>query len=237
MIKKIGYILLFALITGCATRTTLAPVVEGRWAQSRVNQHIVSRGETLYSIAFRYDLDYRRLAMINHLSPPYIVRVGQALYLNGYAARPHYYQPNRPSKNASYSKRAHVYIPTNIGNVGRWRWPANGQIMTSFAPGLGRKGIDIGGKKGQKIYAAGAGVVAYAGHGLSGYGNLIIIKHNERMLTAYGHNSRNLVREGQHVAAGQTIAEMGLVNRQDAGVHFEMRQSGKPINPLYYLTR
>jgi lipoprotein NlpD len=116
-----------------------------------------------------------------------------------------------------------------------WLWPAEGRVATSFVPQQGKKGIDIAGHKGQKIRAAGDGTVAYAGNGLSGYGNLIIIKHDNQYLTAYGNNLRNLVKEGQRIHYGQTIADMGIVDRRFWGVHFEMRRAGKPVNPMDYL--
>ena len=110
-------------------------------------------------------------------------------------------------------------------------------MVATFVPQQGKKGIDIAGSKGQKIQAAAGGVVAYAGSGLSGYGNLIIIKHNNQYLTAYGNKLRNLVKEGQHIRAGQTIAEMGVVDRRYWGVHFEIRKAGIPVNPLSYLKK
>lgn len=113
----------------------------------------------------------------------------------------------------------------------------NGRVATRFIPQQGKKGIDIAGRKGEKIRAASSGVVAYAGNGLSGYGNLIIVKHNNQFLTAYGNNLRNLVKEGQKVKAGQIIAEMGVIDRRFWGVHFEIRRAGRPVNPLNYLGR
>lgn len=233
------------LMLGCTSRGVLAPVVEPGWrmANTRSSGHVVSRGETLYSIAFRYDQDYRQLAALNHIAPPYIVRVGQVLKLNGSsyalfssrsrtASRTFYPQRSRPIASAPSRQPIRP-----ISRYVRWQWPAQGRLATTFAPEQGRKGIDIAGRAGQKIHAASGGVVAYAGSGLLGYGNLIIIKHNDQLLTAYGNNSRNLVREGQVVKRGQVIAEMGMVNRHYSGVHFEMRQSGRPVNPLYYLGR
>jgi lipoprotein NlpD len=102
---------------------------------------------------------------------------------------------------------------------------------------MSRKGIDIAGRKGDKVYAAQSGIVAYAGSGLANYGNLIIIKHPNNYLTAYGNNARNLVKEGQYVNSGQVIAEMGIINHQYYGLHFEIRQQGKPLNPLLFLRR
>ena len=116
-----------------------------------------------------------------------------------------------------------------------WVWPTRGKVVTTFAPESGRKGIDIAGQRGQAILAASSGVVAYAGNGLAGFGNLIIIKHAQERLTAYGHNLRNVVHEGQQVVAGQKIAEMGQVERRYWGLHFEVREAGTPVNPLRYI--
>ncbi len=233
-------------MAGCSTRGILAPVFESGWHLPTLltTQHVVSRGETLYSIAFRYDKDYRQLALINNIRPPYIVRVGQVLNLSQlrYASpvrRSHVAPPQRAHYQYPITRPASVRrIPhKQISRFIRWHWPAQGRVVATFHPEQGRKGIDIAGRKGQRVVAASGGVVAYAGSGLAGYGNLIIIKHNDQLLTAYGNNSRNLVREGQSVSAGQVIAEMGVVNRRYSGVHFEMRQSGIPVNPLYYLKR
>lgn len=233
-------------MVGCSTKGVLAPVFESGWhfPSLRTTQHVVSRGETLYSIAFRYDKDYRQLALINHINSPYIVRVGQVILLNPSrytppVRKPHVYTPQRGYQYPIARRPTAVRrVPQKqISRFIRWHWPAQGRVVATFNPEQGRKGIDIAGRKGQRVVAASGGVVAYAGSGLSGYGNLIIIKHNDQLLTAYGNNSRNLVREGQAVSAGQVIAEMGVVNRHYSGVHFEMRQSGIPVNPLYYLKR
>ena len=112
-----------------------------------------------------------------------------------------------------------------------------GRVVATYVPQQGKKGIDIAGKKGDKIHAAAGGTVAYAGNGLSGYGNLIIIKHDNQYLTAYGDNLHNLVKEGQRIRRGQIIAEMGVVDRRFWGVHFEIRKAGKPVNPLNYLQK
>lgn len=238
--KKYGVLLIFIFLCSCGEREGLAPVVELNWqvVNSNVKQHQVTRGDTLYSIAFRYDQDYRQLAMVNHLSSPYTLRVGQVLHLQATAkpAKVVFYH----SKPVQYARPArHVPRQAPISKYSQqsqgWLWPVHGKIVATYAPQQGKKGIDIAGKKGEKIHAASNGVVAYAGNGLSGYGNLIIIKHNNQYLTAYGNNLKNLVREGEHIQAGQAIAEMGVVDRRYWGLHFEIRQAGKPVNPLNYL--
>ena len=235
-------LVLFALCS-CEQRAVLAPVVELKWREmnSNAKRHVVVRGETLYAIAFRYDQDYRHLAQANHLHSPYTVRVGQVIRLqpNRRSARLTY---SRPSKAVRYEKRVWrtATPPANLTSkvqcVG-WLWPVRGRVVATYVPQQGKKGIDSAGKKGDKIHAAAGGTVAYAGNGLSGYGNLIIIKHDNQYLTAYGDNLHNLVKEGQRIRRGQIIAEMGVVDRRFWGVHFEIRKAGKPVNPLNYLQK
>lgn len=113
-----------------------------------------------------------------------------------------------------------------------WIWPADGKVVGNFAA---KKGIDIAGKSGQAVMAAGAGKVMYAGAGIRGYGNLVIIKHNNNLLSAYAHNKTILVKEGQQVTKGQKIAEMGNSDSDSVMLHFEIRQQGKPVDPAKYL--
>ncbi|MCC5014908.1 MULTISPECIES: peptidoglycan DD-metalloendopeptidase family protein [unclassified Legionella] len=236
------------LLTGCGSRSDLAPVVELKWQPQNPNQttHRVLRGETLYAVAFRYDQDYRQLAALNHLHSPYALRVGQIIRLQGASRTParHYYhaktKPVYTARNIPSARPVSPSYQASWARPGRyqsWLWPVNGRVATQFIPQQGKKGIDIAGMKGEKIRASSGGVVAYAGSGLSGYGNLIIIKHNNQFLTAYGNNLRNMVHEGQQVKAGQVIAEMGVVDRRFWGVHFEIRRAGKPVNPLNYLQK
>ena len=217
--------ILMTLLPCCGERDGLAPVVESVWRDNTHNtRHVVLRGETLYAIAFRYEQDYHHLATLNHLASPYTLHAGQVIKLKT-SAQPisrTYQVPPKP-------------LPRSLQPT--WRWPVTGTVVTTFAPSKGKKGVDISGKRGQSIRASASGVVAYAGNGLPGYGNLIILKHDKQYLTAYGNNQRNLVREGQSVQAGQVIAEMGLVNRRFWGVHFEIRQRGEPVNPLNYLKK
>ncbi len=116
-----------------------------------------------------------------------------------------------------------------------WVWPATGKVVTGFSDAANLKGIDIAGKAGQPVVASAAGKVVYAGTGLRGYGKLVIVKHNATFLSAYAHNQEILVREGQQVAKGQKIAEMGSTDSDQVKLHFEIRQRGKPVDPLRYL--
>ncbi len=115
-----------------------------------------------------------------------------------------------------------------------WIWPASGRVVGTFSEG-GAKGIDISGKPGDPVLAAGSGKVVYSGTGLRGYGKLVIVKHSSTYLTAYAHNQSLLVKEGQSVAKGQKIAEMGNTDADQVKLHFEVRRQGKPVDPLKYL--
>lgn len=119
-----------------------------------------------------------------------------------------------------------------------WGWPSNGILIGKFSSnGSLNKGIDIAGDLGQPVLAASDGTVVYAGSGLRGYGELVIIKHSETYVSAYGHNRRLLVREGQQVKVGQTIAEMGSTGTDRVKLHFEIRRQGKPVDPLQFLPK
>jgi lipoprotein NlpD len=120
--------------------------------------------------------------------------------------------------------------------VSKWLWPAKGRVIRKFSVvNQGNKGIDIAGQRGQPVVSSAAGVVVYSGNALRGYGNLVIIKHNDNYLSAYAHNDRLLVREGQSVKAGQKIATMGSSGTNSVRLHFEIRYQGKPVNPKRYL--
>jgi lipoprotein NlpD len=115
-----------------------------------------------------------------------------------------------------------------------WIWPANGKMIGTFSEGAS-KGIDLAGKAGDPVLAAGDGKVVYSGTGLRGYGKLVIVKHNNTYLSAYAHNQNVLVKEGQGVSKGQKIAEMGNTDADQVKLHFEVRRQGKPVDPLKYL--
>lgn len=120
--------------------------------------------------------------------------------------------------------------------VDKWLWPTKGRVVKNFSAGdQGNKGIDIAGQRGQSITSTAAGTVVYSGNALRGYGNLIIVKHNEHYLSAYAHNDRLLVKEGQSVKAGQKIATMGSSGTSNVRLHFEIRYQGKSVNPKRYL--
>ncbi len=141
------------------------------------------------------------------------------------------------ASSAKGSKQpAGVSYSVPAGDPDRWLWPTDGRIISRFqANDPTRKGVDIGGQAGQKVVASAAGQVVYSGSGLIGYGELIIIKHSDRMLSAYAHNQKRLVNEGEQVTAGSSIAEMGTNDRNRAILHFEIRVNGVPTDPLNFL--
>ena len=137
----------------------------------------------------------------------------------------------QPPKQVSSSKSV---APNR--SVSRWRWPSKGKVVRTFASNV-HKGIDIAGSRGDPVTATAAGKVVYAGAGVTGYGSLIIVKHNDTYLSAYGHNERLLVSEGSVVKAGQQLATMGSSGTNSVKLHFELRRLGKPVDPLTLLPK
>ena len=117
----------------------------------------------------------------------------------------------------------------------KWIWPVDGKLIRRFSPSSTQQGVDIAATKGKPVVAAAAGEVVYVGNSLKGYGNLIIVKHNENFLSAYAHNRNILVKEGQRVTDRQHIGSVGINNRRESALHFQIRRNGKPVNPLQYL--
>jgi lipoprotein NlpD len=253
--------LLLAGLGGCATSSGTSQSLESRPAGAQVRQPVthgqyrVRRGDTLYSIATRHGWDWKALAERNRIPAPYTIRVGQLIRFSGNgpavpmaAAAPAANGVSRaPATVATPVVVRQSASPIGASSAGQpvarispagWTWPANGQLIALFSSNNSlNKGIDIAGDLGQPVVAASAGSVVYAGSGLRGYGELVIIKHSDTYVSAYGHNRRLLVREGQQVKAGQTIAEMGATGTDRVKLHFEIRRQGKPVDPLQYLPR
>ena len=188
--------------------------------------HIVRKGETLFSIAFRYGKRTEDLARWNRLGSGSLIYPGQRLRLTP------------PSDAAARTTRS---TPKPLPKIPdqpspKWSWPTNGLINVEFGakPGPGT-GVLINGSNGQPIVAAASGRVVYAGSGLIGYGQLIILKHNDTYLSAYGYTATSLVREGDTVKQGQRIATMGEGPERKARLHFEIRRNGEPVNPRQFL--
>lgn len=222
---------------------------------------LVRKGDTLYRIATTHGVSPLDLATWNRIPPPYTIYPGRRLRLTPPGARrtdpPRRKDPppvagtptkppaTRPSAGTPTTKPP-VATPTRpptqpqppVNAAFAWRWPADGAIVGRFAAGdPTRQGIDIAGKSGAPVRAAADGVVVYSGAGLVGYGELIIVKHDEQWLSAYGHNRARLVNEGQRVNAGDQIAEMGRSGASRDMLHFEIRYNGKPQDPLLALPK
>lgn len=198
--------------------------------------YLVRKGDTLYSIAFRYGLDYKSLAAMNGIRAPYTIYVNQELKLKGSARLPE--KDSGPKQAATSQAAASIPVPpaAPTAPVSAWRWPVDGRVIAAFSLKQPvNKGIDIAGRKGEAVRAAANGTVVYAGGNLRGYGKLVIIKHNDNYLSAYGNNQSLLVKEGQFVEAGKSIARVGTTNDDIPMLHFEIRRDGKPEDPLRYL--
>ncbi len=240
------------LTGGCASTGRDGMVSAGEATSSAV--YVVLPHDTLYSIAWRHGLDYRELAAWNGIGPDFKLAVGQVLMLHPPASRtaasglprtgpPPSAQPPRtgPPPSAQPLRdgpppSAPLPPPVAAAPPGaglHWVWPTDRVSAPRPVPG---GGILLLGRLGQDVRAAGAGRVVYTGSGIRGYGNLIIIKHGDSLLTSYAHNREILVKEGQQVSMGQTIAHMGLGPHQVSALYFEIRVNGRPTDPLRYLT-
>ncbi len=240
--------IVFMVLGGCQSQFAAAPVSNLWYQQTNShNYYRVRAGDTLYSIAWMFGLDYRSIAAANHLSAPYSLTVGQKLkmttvpkgeYNRAHAAS----RASHPSKVTSAKMKlvkrtkpalTHHY---SSANPKHWRWPARGQIIRTYKKGFAsNSGIDISGHFKEPIYAAAAGIVVYSGSGVRGYGNLVIIKHGAHYLSAYAYNDINLVKLGQIVKSGTKIALMGKNNAGNIMLHFEIRKNGVPVDPFKYL--
>ena len=267
------------LVSACAGHPA-APIEDrsrpgtARGAQS----YTVRRGDTLFSIAFRYGLDYRRLAAANAIARPYTIFPGQRLMLREARARsaagslasrgsptasaapkvspaaakgtaakgtavkarpapppaktaPAPGQAAPPPAAAVSAQAASGAAPAASAS---WRWPAAGRVVRRF-DGTLNKGIDIAGPRGDVVRATRAGRVVYAGTGIAGYGLMLILRHSEEYLSAYGHSDALLVKEGDAVRAGQGVARRGSSGTDSVKLHFEIRRHGRPLDPLSVL--
>ena len=198
----------------------------------------VKPSDTLYSVAWRYGLDYQQLAVWNDISEPFIIKPGQQLALIK-PARSSTKDKKRESFPVNPVKKSVVTVKPltpSFNRVIRWRWPSRGKVINRFSiKALDRRGIDIAGKVGQPVYVVADGIVVYSGTGLSSYGNLIIVKHDNTYLSAYAYNNNRLVREGVSVKRGAHIADMGRGKDNKPMLHFQIRKNGKSVDPLLYL--
>jgi lipoprotein NlpD len=229
--RTIGVIGFIGVVCGCAS--------EGVY---RSETYVVRPQDTLYGIAWRHDLDYHDLARWNHIGSDYRIAVGQILTLRPPArgaagpplVRPAPPKDTRPTPERPLQANAAPSppLPSPAAPEAAWVWPTEHASPPRPVPG---GGILLLGKLGQPVRAACRGRVVYVGSGLRGYGNLVIIKHGDSLLSAYAHNRELAVREGQEVLAGQPIAQMGTGPHQIPALYFEIRLNGKPVDPLPYL--
>ncbi|ANF58953.1 peptidoglycan DD-metalloendopeptidase family protein [Halotalea alkalilenta] len=310
----LGVVVAVALLAGCQSNTGV-PLVENASLNAPEDDgtYQVRSGDTLYSIAWRENVDYQQIAQLNNIQPPYIISVGQRLRLREGAGAPAASAPSAtgtqaiplggaaagtagdddswllssspagsPQGGAQVSDGAQSGAQQVVQSSGAtavtsgaaagaetpapapvasstapstaqapqadpnrryspatqidWRWPTEGRLVGRFTDRTDiTAGIDIAGQKGQPVYAAGPGIVVYAGSGVRGYGNLVIIKHNDQFLSAYAHNAELSVEEDEVVVTGQQIATMGDTEADQVKLHFEIRQDGQPRDPITFL--
>jgi lipoprotein NlpD len=252
LISLLRILSILLLMSSCAANK--APVQDRMVSQAgKPGDHIVARGETLYSIAWRYGLDYNDLARRNGINSQFTIYPGQRLSINGTAAKASVTRtqpaatpavkspPQQPtparSKTTTHSPSRPKPVNTPSGRLA-WQWPAVGKVLAGYSSQKSlHMGVDIEARLGESVVAAADGVVVYAGSGIRGYGKLLIVKHNEVYLSAYAHNDQLLVQENTVVKAGQKIAEAGSTGTDRSKLHFEIRREGKPVDPLQYLPR
>ena len=219
-------VLLSVLCLGLA-----ACVAPRGWNNSTQKTHVVRSGETLFIIANRYGKDHRSLARWNGLGDGTLIYPGQVIQLGPRStnARP-------VGARETVAKRAMPAPPADPPPG--WTWPTSGRITGEYTGSKGSgTGLVISGRTGQAVRAAADGKVVYSGGGLIGYGQLIILKHNNTYLSAYGYNASVLVKEGDSIKKGQRIATMGGGPGNKAQLHFEIRRNGTPVNPRQFLPR
>ncbi len=227
----------------------------------KINHHTVSHGDTLFAIAWRYELSVELLAAANGLTRPYAIYDGQRLTLNTRkikSSRPLINkaklvqslprQTTRPG-TATVVKKNSGQVAAKITRVTRqatyklpigkwrWQWPVQGTVSRYYDTNRVFKGLDIIAAKGRVVNTTAPGVVVYAGRGLRGYGQLLIVKHSDVYLSAYAHNRKMYVKEGQTVVAGQKISEVGGDPDNNSRLYFEIRKNGKPVDPMRLLPR
>lgn len=255
----IGCVLL-SLLAAC-TSLSRAPVDDGKTAspypplpKDCTQTWTVKKGDTLIGIALDAGADYRDIAAMNQISNPNIIQLDRTLCVRRSAQK----SARKPASTMPPATKADQATKDNnkpaagkpvedmpstssataaaMADGVKFAWPAKGKVVAGFNDSS-NKGINIAGKMGEPVDAAAEGKVVYAGSGLRGYGNLVIVKHENNYLTAYAHNSKILVKEGETVKRGQRIAEMGDSDADSVMLHFEVRRQGKPVDPLKFLSQ
>lgn len=249
---RIVFIPLILLLTSCGGDQAIAPVGKQGYATKTPQvKHMptpptiytVKKGDTLYSISWRYGIDYKILAKVNNIHLPYLLSIGQTLQFKALKPiktvnKPPVKATIKPTRSATKPIKPTTTVKPTAHTKLTWKWPTKGKIISRYSTKANnRKGIKIAGKAGQSIVAAAAGKVVYGGNGLPRYGKLLIVKHNDVYLSAYAHNSKLLVKEGDHVKAGQKIATLGSTGTKRNQLHFEVRRNGKPVDPMRFLPK
>lgn len=248
-------------VAGCGSRSVrLAPVddhsygargraLPGAENAGKPGYYTVKPGDTLIRIGMDHGQNWKDILRWNRLDNPNVIEPGQVLRVvppqtevavvrpltTGAAQAPVAVSPAKQAASAAIiqpmpATPAAEAVEESIS----FQWPARGNVLATFDEAK-NKGLDIGGKVGDPVYAAADGKVVYAGSGLRGYGNLVILKHDNTFLTAYAHNQTLLVKEDQVIKKGQPIAEMGNSDSDQVKLHFEIRRQGKPVDPSKYL--
>ena len=195
--------------------------LKSKKAEESGDIYIVKEGDSLSSISFLYNVNYKKIAKWNNIEPPYNISIGDEITIKA----------SRYRKKIT-SKKRKVKFQSAI----KWVRPHKGIVSKDFSySDIGKKGIDISGNIGDDIYSASDGTVVYTGNGIKGYGNLVIIKHNDSFLTAYAHTNEILVKEKSSVSRGQLIARLGDTDSIKPVLHFQVRKNGKPVDPEQYL--
>ena len=246
--------------SGCATRSGPAPVVDRSGGRATSLEPVqagfyrIKRGDTLLRIALDHGQSHRDIAEWNNIADMNQIEVDQVIRVvpprsakamtskvevkqEKPSAAKDVVKPSDKMKEEKLAKNeARVEKSNDVASDAgiKLSWPSKGNVIDRFDDGK-NKGIDISGKSGDPIQAAADGKVVYAGNSLRGYGNLVIVKHDNTYLTAYAHNKTLLVKEGDSVKKAQKIAEMGNTDADQVKLHFEVRKNGKPVDPMSYL--
>ena len=240
-----------AVLSGCASRSARAPVADhsshgatNTATAQASGTYVVRPGDTLYKIAQQHGMEVARLSQLNNISDPSQLAIGQVLRLDGKTPMPAggataTTAPVKPAEPAA-TPAGGASAPVNTASSRAsdaglipWGWPSNGKVIQGFTATT--KGIDIEGAVGAPVTAAADGKVMYAGNGVRGLGNLILLGHSNGFITAYAHNQSLLVKTGESVKKGAKIATLGQSDTTSPRLHFEIRRRGTPVNPLSYL--
>jgi lipoprotein NlpD len=220
--RRAGVVVLLGFLAACGSPPRRFPPAVPATAGAPAS-YLVRAGDTLYSISFRNRLDYHDVARWNGIGPDFRINVGQRLVL----------QPPNGAAVARQPRPAETPLPVTVPPG--WSWPADGVVTVVSGPPSGGQALRIAGEAGAPVRAAAAGRVVYTGAGLRAYGQLVIVKHDDTWLSAYGYNREVFVAEGEAVKEGQRIAAMGTGPGQQPALYFEIRQNGRPVDPLRQL--